>query len=250
MNDFASYQAFDPHPYLESYYKSLGSEAAGLLHFLTERFASLPNNLRVLEFGSGPTIISLIAAARRASSIDCCDYVAANREVVQRWLAGDECDFDWTPYIIRALQYEGNPHPTENDIHERAARVRHVVNSVLSCDIHLAPPVKVTGKYEVIISNYCLDAVTDSKEQWHKHIRNLRTLLKPGGMLILSSLREARFSDFGATRFPNVYLREGDVRAALEIVGFPASTIHLVSAEADHTAREYTGVIFASAVEL
>jgi len=250
MNDFAVYQAFDPHTYLESYYKVLGSEADGLLRFLTESFASLPDNLRVLEFGGGPTIISMIPAARSANSIDFCDYVDANRDVVQRWIDGDEQDFDWNPYIVQTLKYEGIVEPTPEQVSERAARIRQIVHSIQSCDIYQSPPVNVSGKYDVIISNYCLDAVTDSKIEWYDNIRNLCGLLQRGGLLILSSLREATFSDFGETRFPNVYLQEADVREALEIVGFPEEGIRVVSAEADHTAREYTGVIFASAVEL
>lgn len=249
MNDFATYQAFDPNDYLESYYKVLGSEADGLLRFLSESFAPLPENLRVLEFGGGPTVISLIVAAGKASSIDFCDYVGSNRAVVQRWLAGDEHDFDWTPYFVRALQYEGIETPTDEQVQERAARVRSAVYSVQTCDIYQSPPVNVSGQYDVIISNYCLDAVTDSKVQWHQNIRNLCTLLRPGGTLILSSLREATYSDFGETRFPNVFLQEGDVYEALAVVGFPADGIRVVSADADHAAREYTGVIFASAIQ-
>lgn len=246
MNDFATYQAFVPLDYLNSYYGTLGSEADGLLHFLSETFAPLPNQLRILEYGGGPTIIGMISAAAKAVSIDFCDYVEANRALVQRWISGDEQDFDWTPFIVRALQHEGVDVPSHEQISERAALLRSLVHNILPCDIYATPPVNVEGHYDVIMSHYCLDAVTDDKAQWHENIRNLCTLLKPGGTLILSSLREANFSDFGDTRFPNVYLREKDVREALEIVGFAAASIRVVSAEADHAAREYTGVIFSS----
>lgn len=249
MDDYAAYQAFSPQAYLKSYYDPLGSEADGLLRFLTEAFATLPPEHTLLEFGAGPTIISLICAADKAAHIDTCDYVAENRAVVERWLAGDESDFDWTPYFVRALQLEGVAEPTPEQIAARAARIRAVTGPVVACDITQEPPVATGRHYDVIISNYCLDAVTGDKAEWQAHIRKLKWLLKPGGTLLLSSLRQATYSDFGETRYPNVYLLEADLPDALTKAGFDPLTIRVTTAEADHPQREYSGVIFASAVE-
>lgn len=247
MDDYAPYQAFSPREYLASYYGVLGSEAEGLLRFLFRTFSYVDYGRRILEFGGGPTIISLIAAAPKASDITFCDYVAENRAVVRRWLDGDEADFDWTPYIVRALQLEGINQPTPQQIQTRASLIRQKVTGVLTCDIYATPPVETDGPFDVIITNYCLDAVTADKAEWHDHIRNLRGLLAPGGTFMMSSLREAQFSYFGETRFPNVFLQEQDVREALEIAGFAPETIHVTVAAADHPQREYSGVIFGSA---
>lgn len=249
MDDYAAYQAFSPQAYLASYYNPLGSEADGLLRFLTETVNALPANLTVLEFGAGPTIISLIPTAGSARCIDVADYVTANRDVITRWLHGDESDFDWTPYFRRTLQLEGQAQPTPSQIAARAALVRQVVRDVLPCDITHAPPVATSERYDLIISNYTLDAVTNDRDEWLGHIRRLKALLAPGGTLLLSSLRQATYSDFGQTRYPNVYLEEADLPQALTAAGFDPSTIRTAASPADHAQREYTGVIFASAVE-
>ena len=247
MTDFATYNAFDPLAYLHAYYSGIGTEADGLMQFAVDAFATLPKEITLLEFGGGPTIIGMIAAARVANEIHFCDYVPANRNVVQKWLDGDDEDFDWTPFIARTLQHEDIPAPTETDIATRVDKLRHLVTQVVPCDLYQTPPVQTDQSYDVVTAHYCLDAVTNDKKEWHSHITKMRSLLKPGGTFIMSSLREAKFSDFGGTRFPNVHLQEPDVHEALLNTGFNAASINVISAPADHDQREYSGVIFSSA---
>jgi len=247
MGEFAVYEAFSPLDYLHSYYGKLDSEADGLLAFLVEQFESIEPGARVLEFGGGPTLIGLIPAARRARSIHFCDYVAENRQLVERWLAGDDHEFDWQVFIERALQFEGIAHPGPADIAARCALIRSVVGPVTTCDIYQRPPIQSPHRFDVILTNYCLDAVTDDINEWHQHIETLKQMLLPGGLFVMSSLKQATYSDFGATRYPNVYLLEDDVRAGLIQAGFAENTISIATAPADHDSREYRGVIFAAA---
>jgi hypothetical protein len=248
-DDSSSYLTFSAREYLDLYYNIIGSEGEGLLNFLTTTFSNLPDNLHILEFGGGPTVISLMCVAHKAAAITFCDYVAENRAVVERWLAGDESDFDWSPYIERTLQLEGIANPTRQQIQHRAQLIRERVKAVLPCDIYQSPPAALDQQFDVIICNYTLDAVTGEKTEWHTHIRNLCQLLAPGGVFILASLREADSTYLGGVRYPNVYLQEQDVVEAMRVVGFPADSIRVASADADHAARDYTGVIFSSAVD-
>jgi hypothetical protein len=189
----------------------------------------------------------MITAARYATDIHFCDYVEANRAVVENWMAGHDEEFDWNPFIARCLEYEGIAAPTIADIANRADHLRAVVTKIVPCDLYQNPPVETNQLYDVVSAHYCLDAVTDDKDEWHRHIQKMKALLKPGGTCIMSSLKQAQFSDFGGTRFPNVHLLEEDVQEALLKVGFVPTSIKVVSAPADHDQREYTGVIFSSA---
>jgi SAM-dependent methyltransferase len=167
--------------------------------------------------------------------------------MVERWLAGDGSEFDWSPFVVRALEHEGVASPTKADVAQRCAQIRSVVRKVTSCDIYASPPVEVEGLFDVVVSNDCLDAVTNDKAQWHENIRNVKGLLRPGGLFVIASLLDATYSDFGHTRYPNVRLQETDVREALEATGFEPASIRLVSAPADHAGREYRGVVLAAA---
>jgi hypothetical protein len=247
MGEFAVYEAFSPLDYLHSYYGQLDSEADGLLNFLVEQFEHIETGAKVLEFGGGPTLIGLIPAARKAASIHFCDYVVENRQFVERWLAGDEHEFDWHVFVERCLQFEGIPHPDAAQIEARCELIRSVVGPVTSCDVYQRPPIQSDHLFDVVITNYCLDAVTNDIKEWHQHIETLKQMLQPGGLFIMSSLKQATYSDFGETRYPNVYLLEDDVRTGLIQAGFAEHSIRIATAPADHESREYRGVIFAAA---
>ena len=78
---------FDPTAYLEEYYADLGAENLALLRFLEEAYRDLPSNCVLLDFGGGPTIYPLIAAASRVEEIHFTDYLDSNLEEVRKWLA-------------------------------------------------------------------------------------------------------------------------------------------------------------------
>lgn len=246
MSDFADYSGFSPLDYLRAYYSEIESESNGLMQFLVSVFSEITNSPLVLDFGSGPTLISAIPAARRARAIHLGDYVPENRQYLSRWLGGEDQEFDWSPYVARCLELEGVEASLLN-IGRRMSRVRDLVTRVVHCDVSRGIPIRTRCKYEVIISNYCLDAITDSKYEWQLYIERLTRLLTPGGTLVLSSLQQTKFYEFGSTRYANVLLDIDDMPEAFERAGFDTKSIRVECAQPDHHDREYKGVIFASA---
>lgn len=246
MSDFANYSGFSPLDYLRAYYSVPGSESDGLLRFLVSVFSEITNSPLVLDFGSGPTLISAIPAARRARAIHLGDYVPENRQYISRWLDGEDQEFDWSPYVARCLELE-DVETSPLNIARRMSRVRDLVTRVEHCDASRGIPIRTRCKYEVIVCNYCLDAITNSRYEWQLYIERLARLLKPGGTLVLSSLRQTEFYEFGSTRYANVLLDIDDMPEAFERAGFDAKTVRVESAQPDHHDREYKGVIFASA---
>ncbi|MDA0689716.1 MAG: guanitoxin biosynthesis pre-guanitoxin forming N-methyltransferase GntF [Proteobacteria bacterium] len=246
MSDFADYGGFSPLEYLRAFYSEIDSESEGLLQFLVSVFDSAPHAPLVLEFGSGPVLISAIPAARRARAIHYCDFVPANREYLTRWLAGEDAEFDWSPYIARCLELEGKV-VSEKAIRQRAHNIRDLVRRVVSCNIFDPLPIRTRYQYEVIISNYCLDAVTTSKQEWQLFTRRLAKLLKPGGTLVLSSLRKTEFFEFGTSRYANVVLDVDDLADAFTQAGFDPQSIRVESTHCEQDYCNKQGVIFAAA---
>ena len=246
MSDFANYGGFCPLEYLRAYYSELQSESEGLLQFLTSVFAAAPHAPLVLSFGGGPALLGLIPAAKFARAIHICDHLPENRDYISRWLAGDNSHFDWSPYIARCIELEGEL-ASEKVIGWRAARIRNLVTRVEHGDIFSPCPIRTRLKYEVIISNYYLDAVTSSKYDWQCFVIKLSEYLKPGGTLVLSSLRQTDHFEFGSNRYSNVWLDIDDLPEAFIGAGFDPASIRVDSAPADFKSREYQGVIFASA---
>lgn len=246
MSDFADYGGFCPLDYLRAFYSEIDSESEGLLQFLVSVFDKAPHAPLVLEFGSGPVLISAIPAARRARAIHFCDHVPANREYLTRWLAGEDQEFDWSPYIAMCLELEGKV-VSEKTIRQRAHNIRDLVRRVVSCNIFDPLPVRTRYQYEVVISNYCLDAVTTSKQEWQLFTRRLAKLLKPGGTLVLSSLRKTEFFEFGTSRYANVVLDVDDLSEAFTQAGFDPQSIRVESTSCVQDNCNKQGVIFAAA---
>jgi SAM-dependent methyltransferase len=245
--EYDSYDSFNPSEYLNKYYKTMGNEVLGLLRFLCRAFQRIPRGSTVLDFGSGPTLISAIVASRTAREIHLSDYSPKNLAKIKAWIAGNESGFDWTGFIVACLKLEGYLEPSSNQIEGRKEQIRDAVSQIVPCNIYDSPPLHTSRHYDVIISNYCLDAITDSKVEWLESIRKLKSLLNPGGTLILSSLLQASFYQFGETRYPNVYLMPDDLREALNVCQFNSSSIRIETAPPDSREREYHGVIFAYA---
>lgn len=150
-----------------------------------EAFQSLPNGLRVLDYGSGPSIVSIISAAAKASEIVLSDYGEGNRKALRQWLERDPEAFDWSPTFNMVVQeYEGR---SEEEARKREEQVRKVVKAVALCDLHQDPPIEeaYNSQYDVVICSMVLEVTSKTREDYKKGIAKLRKLVKPGGKLML-----------------------------------------------------------------
>ena len=57
------------------------------------------NSARLLEFGGGPTIYTLISAALYVKDITFAEYVDASRAEVRKWIDRDPDAHNWFPYV-------------------------------------------------------------------------------------------------------------------------------------------------------
>ena len=149
-----------------------------------EAFQHLPRSVRVLDYGTGPAILSVISAAEHASEIVLSDYAETNREALSKWLRRDTTAFDWSPYfdhVVQKLEGKG-----EREAREREERLREVVKEVAYCNIHEDPPIRTTcpGPYDVVSESLCLGDACHTLEDFTNGIAKLAALLKPGGTLM------------------------------------------------------------------
>jgi hypothetical protein len=230
--------------YLIDHYLDICSENSGLMQFMVNVFRSIPPGGRLLEFGCGPTINATFPVVNHVSEIHQCDYLDANLDEVKRWLMGEPSAFDWSEYVKLTLTLENGAQPDAQSIAQREAVVRQRVTRLLRCDASKSPPVDSALLYDILVTNYCLDGATDDYEQWRSFFHNVMTMLKPGGILLLSALKGANDYIVGEHRFPAVYLTENDLMEALIEEGFEPQSIHMESLPAaDVPTRTYEGVM-------
>ncbi len=95
---------FSPRDYLAQFYEGdVNPGNRALLRFYARIYEDLAGR-SFLEFSGGPTIYSLITAARTASWIHFCDYNDECLNEVNKWLMEDDSAFDWSHFTRYALE--------------------------------------------------------------------------------------------------------------------------------------------------
>ncbi|MGE0682917.1 MAG: guanitoxin biosynthesis pre-guanitoxin forming N-methyltransferase GntF [Candidatus Binatia bacterium] len=245
-----TYGNFDPLLYLNEYYADLGEENLELLRFYVDVFRNIPAKGVMLDFGSGPTLYSLISAVIKVKEIHIVEYLEANRLELRKWLQKDDDAFNWHPFIQAAIEMEQDKRCSELDIARREAQIRNHIVYIGRCDIRRCPPILGPQyAYEVVASNFCSECVTDNLEEWRFFVANIASLVKPGGIFLMTALKGAISYSVGPMRFPVVHIDENDLRQTLKELGFFPHSIMIRSVPADRPGRHYEGLMFTSAIK-
>ena len=155
------------------------------LHNFYQAYQPPVGGAKVLEFGGGPAVCSLISAAPKCKEIVFGEFREDNREHVNLWLKKDPSAFDWDPffnYVVCTL--EGG---TAIDALERKETLRNAIKAVVHCDIFQQEPVADQGPYDIVTSCLCLEYVCQNTEDYREGIAKLARLLKPGGTLLMQT---------------------------------------------------------------
>jgi hypothetical protein len=242
------WRAFDPGAYLNEYYSDLGGENLAILQFYADVFRNLTPKSTMLDFGSGPTIYSLISAVTKVEEIHIVEYLEANRVELRKWFQGDNTAFNWRHFIRAALQMEKNARCSAFDIVQRTAKIRNTVTSIGRCDVRQVPPfVRGRQRYDIVTSNFCAESITDSREKWQAFVMNIASLVAVGGTFLITTLKNASCYSVGPAFFPAVAINEKDLAEILQEAGFSAHSIVIRSVPADRPSRHYEGLMLAAA---
>jgi len=241
---------FDPSAYLNEYYADLGEENVAILRFYADVFHSMAPKSIMLDFGSGPTIYSLISAVTKVEEIHIVEYLEANRLELRKWFQGDNTAFNWRHFIQASLQMEKNGRCSAFDIMRRTAKIRNAVTSIGRCDVRQVPPfVRGRQRYDVVASNFCAESITDSREEWRAFVRNIASLVAVGGTFLITALKKASCYSVGPVFFPAVSIDEKDLGGILCEAGFSSESIVIRTVAADRPSRHYEGLMLAAAVK-
>ncbi|HYF62253.1 MAG TPA: guanitoxin biosynthesis pre-guanitoxin forming N-methyltransferase GntF [Herpetosiphonaceae bacterium] len=245
-----NWESFHPREYLEMWYARTTPEISATLGFLRYAYLQATPGARVLDFCCGPTIYQHLAAAPLVAEIHCADYLQRNLDEIRRWRDGGPDAFDWTPLIHEALWQEGLRHPAAEDIARRADIVRSRLTALEWCDIRQPDPLgRPLGRaYDVVSNCYGADVVAATVEEWEDCVANCCSLLKPGGMLIMTLIKDAEWWPSGDQIMPALRLNELHVMNALTKIGFVPSSITTSTHTVDDASQVgYSDVIFVTA---
>ena len=212
---------FDPRSFLKRYDVVRDGQAEHILRCFHEAFQTVPDNVKVLDYGAGPSLIPSIAAASKASEIVLAEYVESNRKVLREWLDGDPAAYDWTPhfnYVVGDLEGKG-----EEEVAVRQEKVRNTVKAVVHCDFTQDPIIESSYNvsYDVVASSLVLVSASETYEQFVEFMCHLGKLVKTGGSLLLYSVKDfAHQYTVGNYTFESLHVTIEEVESAMNIAGF------------------------------
>ncbi|XP_034995526.1 nicotinamide N-methyltransferase-like [Zootoca vivipara] len=216
---------FNPKDFLDTYYTfSSGKEDEnGFLIFYLKNLhqAFILDDIKgdtLIDIGSGPTIHQFLSACESFREIVATDYCDQNREELQRWLRKDPGAFDWSPVVKYVCELEGNREKWE----EKEEKVRRAIKQVLKCDVTQASPLGpvVLPLADCLLSSFCLESACKDLPTYRSALKNISSLVKPGGHLVLGTILEETYYKVGQRPFSCLYLDQASVEEALKGAGF------------------------------
>ncbi|NXI02911.1 NNMT methyltransferase, partial [Pachycephala philippinensis] len=172
----------------------------------------------LIDVGCGPTIYQLLSACEHFQEIIALDYTDQNRRELEKWLKNEAGAFDWEPVVKYVCELEGDREKWA----EKQEKLRKKVKQVLKCDVTKANP---TGPVSLapadcIVSTLCLEGACKDLATFRSALRNISTLLKPGGHLVMVTALGDTYYTFNKQTFSCLCLQKHEVEEAVVAAGF------------------------------
>ena len=128
--------------------------------------------------------------------------------------------------------------------------MRRLITKVMLCDAQDANPLKPNHfTYDLVTAHHCTDVAATNPHEWFQVIKNVSTLVRPGGYLLLSVTTGSTHYTVGDKVFRCVDLTPAEIEQGLRLSGYDPGSIN-INTHRNELQREYTGIIMAIARKL
>ena len=243
----APFDAWVPGDYLRDYYREVEPDEIQAIRFFVDASRTGPVGPAAC-FGAGPALHHVFLAAPRATALYLTDYLPANLAEIDRWLRRQPGAHDWTPFVRYTLRCEGAA-DSQEAVAAREDLVRRLVSGLSSADAGDVDPMgaEYRGFFSLVLSAFCADSATDDRATWVRYMRNIASLVAPGGLFLTSALRKCAAYKVGDRYFPSANVDASDLRAVLELDFAPESILVETRDLPEHQGQGYSGILLARA---
>jgi NNMT/PNMT/TEMT family protein len=247
--EYSSFEDWDATDYLSEYYSEILEDERHALRFLADSLRGLPVVDRALDAGCGPCVHHCFPLVPYAREIHCADFVAGNREAIARWIEQRPGAHDWRRFAAQSLVCEGGDAGAEA-VARRETETRARITRVMPVDVRAADPLGPDARaaYPLVTSHYCAEAISTDKAVFRANMKNLASMVAPGGMLITSACGAADFYKVGTRTFPCSGVTAQEVLSSLVVLGFRDIDLRIRSTPS-HAEQGYASVVFARATK-
>ena len=113
-----------------------------------------------------------------------------------------------------------------------AQQLRQRVKQVLKCDVRLENPFHpvTVEPADCIVTSLCLEAACKYLETYRCSLRNIASLLRPGGLLVMVGVLGETYYVVGGQRFSCLDLSQATIEGILKELGFSVTEFNVRSA--------------------
>ncbi|NP_001079743.1 nicotinamide N-methyltransferase L homeolog [Xenopus laevis] len=225
-------EEFDPWGYLDTYYnlKSGILVTDGFLDFalrkLHETFTVRGvKGETLIDIGHGPTIYQDLSACESFKEIIGADYADCSREYYEKSVKNEPGIFDWTTVIQAVCDLEG-----KGTVEEKREKLKRTVKKSIKCDVTKSSPVAplVLPRVDCIMTLGCLECACKDLDSYRNVLKNISSLLKVGGNLIITEILNCTSYLSGGKRFSCLSLNEPFMRSAITEAGFAIIDLEVI----------------------
>lgn len=167
---------------------------------------------------NSPTVNHYIAASKRFKKIIATTYSQRCLQHLEKWLKNDPGAHDCSLTFKYACKLEGD---SENWM-EHQETLRRKIKYIVEHDVSKSNPLDphVFPQADCLLTEYCLEMTCFEKDAYCNALKNISSLLKKGGHLVMVGCTGCTFHVVGSFKFQALCIEEEFLRKAISDAGY------------------------------
>ncbi|XP_078497495.1 nicotinamide N-methyltransferase-like [Lissotriton helveticus] len=186
----------------------------------------------IMQIGMTYLIHLLLPTCKVFKEIFVVDIFDVSLQEVRKWQEKDPGAIDLSSAAKTLCEHEGQ---REGGI-KKEDELRRKITQIVTCDITAKEPLspKVLPLVDCLFLVHCLESVCPNKEEYRSALKNLSTLLKSGGNLLMIVWLKCTFFMIGSHRVPSLGIDEELMKKMLPETGFVIEELTVVHRHEKH----------------
>jgi hypothetical protein len=243
QNKDADWNAFDPEGYFQHYYGDPHPDDDALTYLAAQtlRSAASPSRpLDIVDVGTGPSLIPLLAALPVASRLTAWEYSKPNLEWLANELTGQALRPQWQHFWqqVKAAhsldRASASPILPHDPLPPLVQRTRLLRGSIFDLPPHT---------FDAATMFFCAESITANAGEFLSAVSAFIGTVRPGGLIAAAFLAGSSGYEVSGRRYPAVAIDTGDIAACLvpRVEALELTPIGLSSSE---IRSGYSGALF------
>ena len=243
QNKDADWNAFDPEGYFQHYYGDPHPDDVALTYLAARALRSAASPYRpldIVDVGTGPSLIPLLAALPVASRLTAWEYAKPNLEWLANELTAPALRPQWQHFWQRVKAAHNLDGANESSTLPHDPLPLLVQSTrLLRGSIFDLPP----RTFDAATMFFCAESITVSTEEFQSAVSAYIETVRPGGLIAAAFLAGSTGYDVSGRRYPAVAIDTDDIAACLipRVAALELTPIGLSSTE---IRSGYSGALF------